>query len=201
MVAIDLVVVDTESSWAAAYDGKRGNGTTESRKRGPVEHDLRATRLILALYLANKCGYGDIRSVTRAVIDYYGASGFTKEVLLTREELDVHFGVPVVDTVEAMTTELQRALHAEMRGLLTSALKNYRSGARRGHRGSALDGGFRQGRYPRTRDRPHVEISPHGTRAVAPADDLDVSFQEVVHPVLNEEAEVVEALANSRRTE
>jgi hypothetical protein len=30
---------------------------------------------------------------------------------------------------------------------------------------------------------------------------LDVSFQEVVHPVLNEEAEVVEALANPRRTE
>jgi hypothetical protein len=31
--------------------------------------------------------------------------------------------------------------------------------------------------------------------------DLDVSFQEVVHPALNEEAEVVEALANPRRTE
>jgi hypothetical protein len=30
---------------------------------------------------------------------------------------------------------------------------------------------------------------------------LDVSFQEVVHPVLSEEAEVVEALANPRRTE
>jgi hypothetical protein len=30
---------------------------------------------------------------------------------------------------------------------------------------------------------------------------LGVSFQEVVHPVLNEEAEVVEALANPRRTE
>jgi hypothetical protein len=28
-----------------------------------------------------------------------------------------------------------------------------------------------------------------------------VSFQEVVHPVRNEEAEVVEALANPRRTE
>jgi hypothetical protein len=30
---------------------------------------------------------------------------------------------------------------------------------------------------------------------------LDVSFQEVVHPVLNGEAEVVEALANPGRTE
>ena len=123
MVAIDLVVVDTESGWAGAYDVKRGNGTTESRKRGPIELDLRATRLILASFLA-KCGYDGIRSVTSAVIDYYGASGFSKEMRLTGEELDEHFGVPVVDTVEAMTAELQRALHAEMRNLLTPALTN-----------------------------------------------------------------------------
>jgi hypothetical protein len=123
MVAIDLVVVDTESGWAGAYDVKRGNGATESRKRGPIELDLRATRLILASFLA-KCGYDRIHSVTSAVIDYYGASGFSKEMRLTRELLDEHFGVPVVDTVEAMTAELQRALHAEMRNLLTPALTN-----------------------------------------------------------------------------
>jgi hypothetical protein len=34
-----------------------------------------------------------------------------------------------------------------------------------------------------------------------PVHELDVSFQEVVHPVLNGEAEVVEALANPGRTE
>ena len=123
MVAIDLVVVDTQSGWAGAYDVKRGNGTTESRKRGPIELDLRATRLILASFLA-KCGYDGIHSVTSAVIDYYGASGFSKEMRLTGEEIDEHFGVPVVDTVEAMTAELQRALHAEMRNLLTPALTN-----------------------------------------------------------------------------
>src|SRR5260370_36096909 len=91
MVTIDLVVVDTESGWAGAYDVKRGNGATESRKRRPIELDLRAARLILASYLA-KCGYDGIRSVTSAVIDYYGASGFSKEMKLTREELDRQFG-------------------------------------------------------------------------------------------------------------
>jgi len=123
MVTIDLVVVDTESGWAGAYDVKRGNGTTESRKRRPIELDLRAARLILASYLA-KCGYDGIRSVTSAVIDYYGASGFSKEMKLTREELDGHFGVPVLHTIDAMTAELQRALHAEMRNLLMPALMN-----------------------------------------------------------------------------
>jgi hypothetical protein len=123
MVTIDLIVVDTESGWAGAYDVKRGNGATETRKRRPIEHDLRASRLVLASFLA-KYGYDDIRSVTTAVIDYYGASGFSKELKLTREQLDEHFGVPVLDTIDAMTAELQRALHAEMRTLLAPALKH-----------------------------------------------------------------------------
>ena len=88
-----------------------------------IEFDLRATRLILPSFLA-KCGYEGIRSVTSAVIDYYGASGFSKEMRLTKEELDGHFGVPVIDTIDAMTAELQRALHAEMRNLLMPALTN-----------------------------------------------------------------------------
>jgi hypothetical protein len=123
MVPLDLIVVDTESGWAGVYDVKRGNGMTESRKRGPIELDLRAARLVLASFLA-KCGYDGIRTVTSAVIDFYGASGFSKDMKLTKDELDEHFGVPVVDTVDAMTAELQRALHAEMRNLLMPALMN-----------------------------------------------------------------------------
>ncbi|EKS34522.1 hypothetical protein HMPREF9695_04432 [Afipia broomeae ATCC 49717] len=123
MVKIDLIVVDTESGWAGAYDVKRGNAATRSGKRHPIEHGLLAARLVLASFLA-KCGYEGIRSVTTAVIDYYGASGFSKELKLTRDELDGHFGVPVVATVDSMTVELQRALHSEMRNLLVPAMVN-----------------------------------------------------------------------------
>ncbi len=121
MVTVDLIVVDTENGWAGVYDVKRGNGATESAKRRPIEFGLRAGRLVLASFLS-KYGYEDIRSVTSAVIDYYGASGFSKELKLTREELDEHFGVPVLDTIDAMTAELQRALHLEMRTMLGPAL-------------------------------------------------------------------------------
>jgi hypothetical protein len=121
MVTIDLIVVDTESGWAGAYDVKRGNGATESGKRRPIEHGLRAGRLVLASFLS-KYGYEGIRSVTSAVIDYYGASGFSKDLKVTRDELDEHFGVPVLETIDAMTAELGRALHAEMRTLLAPAL-------------------------------------------------------------------------------
>jgi hypothetical protein len=122
MVTIDLVVVDQESGWAGGYDVKRGNGATESRKRRPIEHDLRASRLVMASFL-EKQGYEGIRNVTTGVIDCYGSSGFSKELKLTKEQLDEHFGVPVLSTIDAITTELQAALHAEMRRLLAPALK------------------------------------------------------------------------------
>jgi hypothetical protein len=73
LVTADIVVIDPEAGWAGAYDVKRGNGATESRKRRPIEHHLRGIRLVLASYLAKR-GYENITRVTTGVIDYYGAS-------------------------------------------------------------------------------------------------------------------------------
>jgi hypothetical protein len=123
MVTVDLIVVETEAGWAGVYDVKRGNGATESARRRPIEHGLKAARLVIADYLS-KLGYEGIRNVTSAVIDVYGASGFSKDLKVTGDELDEHFGVPVLATLEAVTTELHRTLFAEMRGLLAPALAN-----------------------------------------------------------------------------
>jgi hypothetical protein len=125
IVTADIVVIDPEAGWAGAYDVKRGNGATESRRRRPIEHDLRATRLILASYLGKR-GYENITSVTTGVIDYYGSSGFSKELKIERDELDVHFGVPVEDTLDVMTVKLRRALHAELPNLFGDALRSIR---------------------------------------------------------------------------
>jgi hypothetical protein len=125
IVTADIVVIDPEAGWAGAYDVKRGNGATESRRRRPIEHDLRATRLILASYLGKR-GYENITSVTTGVIDYYGSSGFSKELKIERDELDAHFGVPVEATLEVMTVKLRRALHAELPNLFGDALHNIR---------------------------------------------------------------------------
>ena len=113
IVKVDLVVVDPDSGWAGAYEVKRGNGATEHRKRRPILQNLRAARLVLASYV-DQHGYGPITDTTSAVIDYYGASGFDPNFTLTREELDGHFGVPVVATVDALTEALRDALHAEL---------------------------------------------------------------------------------------
>lgn len=122
IVTVDLVVVDPEAGWAGAYDVKRGNGATESRKRRPLEHDLRGIRLVLANHLV-KLGYEGITKTTTGIIDYYGMSGFSREIKLVRDELDAHFGVPVVGHVDAMTEALKTALHAELPGLMEPALR------------------------------------------------------------------------------
>jgi RNase H-fold protein (predicted Holliday junction resolvase) len=113
IVNVDLVVVDPEAKWAGAYEIKRGNGATEHGKRRQSIHKLRAARLVLESYL-RQAGYGTMETCTSGVIDYYGSAGFTPEFTLLRDELDDHFGVPVVATVDAMTAALQEELKAAL---------------------------------------------------------------------------------------
>jgi hypothetical protein len=121
IVNLDLVVVDPEARWAGTYEIKRGNGVTESGKRRPTVRKLRAARLVLASYV-HQLGYGPIESVTSAVIDYFGGSGFEADFTVTRDQLDAHFGVPVVAMVDAMTATVREALEAELAGLLGPVL-------------------------------------------------------------------------------
>jgi hypothetical protein len=113
IVNVDLVVVDPAASWAGTYEIKRGNGVTEHGKRRPITRKLRAARLVLASYV-RQAGYGPVDSVTSAVIDYFGGSGFEADFTLTRDQLDGHFGVPVIATVDAMTATVREALEAEL---------------------------------------------------------------------------------------
>jgi hypothetical protein len=113
IVNVDLVVVDPEAKWAGAYEIKRGNGATEHGKRRQSIHKLRAARLVLESYL-RQAGYGTMETCTSGVIDYYGSAGFTPEFTLLRDELDDHFGVPVVATVDAMTAALQEELKSAL---------------------------------------------------------------------------------------
>jgi hypothetical protein len=121
IVNVDLVVVDPETGWAGAYEIKRGNGVTEHGKRRPIVRKLRAARLVLASFV-NQHGDGPVESVTSAVIDYFGGSGFEAEFTLTRDQLDEHFGVSVAATVDAMTATVREALEAELPRLFRPVL-------------------------------------------------------------------------------
>jgi hypothetical protein len=122
IVNVDLVVVDPDAGWAGAYEIKRGNGVTEHGKRRPIVRKLKAARLVLASYV-KQAGYGLVDNVTSAVIDYFGGSGFDSEFTLTREQLDLHFGVPVAATVDAVTEATREALRAELPRLLAPVIE------------------------------------------------------------------------------
>jgi hypothetical protein len=135
VVTIDLVVIDPEVGWAGAYEVKRGNGAIDGRSRRPIEHDLKATRMVLSSYLAKR-GYPTISRVTTGVIDYYGATGFNKELKIGRDDLDGHFGVPVRETLDKVTTCLRNALHAELPHLFTTVLEAIHREKAKRHPGS-----------------------------------------------------------------
>ena len=121
IVTFDLLAVDPENGWAGAYEIKRGNGATEPGKRRRTMHALRAGKLVLPSYV-KLLGYGPVDTVTTMVIDYYGGSGFDPHFTLTREDLDEHFGVPVVKTVDAVTEALREELQAALPRLFSPFL-------------------------------------------------------------------------------
>jgi hypothetical protein len=122
IVTVDLVVIDPEVGWAGAYDVKRGNGPVDGRTRRPIEHDLKAVRMVLSSYLAKR-GYPNISRVTAGVIDYYGATGFNKGFKIGRDKLDAHFEVPIRETLDKVTLCLRKALLAELPHLFSTVIK------------------------------------------------------------------------------
>ena len=95
---IDILVHDREKNSVSSYEVKRGAGTHDAGKRRSMLRDLICTQVVLKSYaeerLRAKC-----ESVTSHIIVYYGAESFGP-FTLTRDHLDVHFGVPIVSQVE-----------------------------------------------------------------------------------------------------
>ena len=122
IVTMDLAVIDEEVGWAGIYEMKRGNGLVDGRTRRPIEHDLKAARLVLPSYLAKR-GYKNITRVTAGVIDYYGSAGFHKDLKISRDDLDEHFQVPVRDSLDRVTSCLRAALLSEIPNLFSTVIK------------------------------------------------------------------------------
>lgn len=127
-VFIDLLVVDPERGHAAIYELKRGGGATETRKRLPIEASLRACRLQLRSFVR---GLGHhVEETDARIIDYYGASGFSPDLTITRRELDAHFGVPVRATVDTSIAVMRRTLEQALPQLIGAMRIGAPAGAR-----------------------------------------------------------------------
>ncbi|WP_345818969.1 hypothetical protein ABC766_16205 [Methylobacterium fujisawaense] len=113
----DLVVIDVAAGWAGAYAVKRGGGDMGPRLRKPLERDVASVRLLLRSYLRDQ-SYSTIDTTTSACIDWFGAAGLPPHLTVQGPDVDAHFGVPVIATVELMTRHLRQELHRTMPGLL-----------------------------------------------------------------------------------
>lgn len=95
---IDILVHDREKNTVSSYEVKRGAGTHDAGKRRSMLRDLICTQVVLKSYAEERLG-ANCENVTSHIIVYYGAESFGP-FTLTRDQLDDHFGVPLVSQVE-----------------------------------------------------------------------------------------------------
>lgn len=67
-------------------------------------------------------GYTSIDIVTTGAIDWLGSAGLPAHLSIAGTELDEHFGVPVIPTIERMTAHLREELHKAVPDLLRPLL-------------------------------------------------------------------------------
>lgn len=120
----DLVVIDASCGWAGAYSIKRGGGDMGPRLRKPLERDVASVRLLLRAYLRDQ-GYSTVDVTTSACIDWFGAAGLPPHLTVQGPDVDAHFGVPVIPTVERMTRHLRDELHRAIPELLLPLIQRF----------------------------------------------------------------------------
>lgn len=111
---VDLLVHDRERNTISSYEVKRGAGAHDAGKRRSMLRDLICTQVVLKSYgeerLQTKC-----EGASSHIVVYYGAESFGP-FTLTRDDLDEHFGVPLVEQVEEVNgyyrQRVEQLLHA-----------------------------------------------------------------------------------------
>lgn len=110
-VQVDLLVYDKEKNTVSSYEVKRGAGTHDSGKRRSMLRDLLCTQVVLKSYGDQYLG-AECASAHSHVIIYYGAETLGAPFTLTRDDLDDHFGVPLVEQVEEVNKYYRERVEA-----------------------------------------------------------------------------------------
>jgi hypothetical protein len=106
---IDLLVFDRNTGRLGSYECKRGFGYHDSGKKRSMLRDLRCLQMLLSSY-GRERGLPINESEARMIF-YFGQCSIGKPWSLTREELDVHFGVPITERVEAVNAYFAEKLN------------------------------------------------------------------------------------------
>jgi hypothetical protein len=112
-IQIDAIVYYPDRKHIAAYEIKRGMGLHDAGKRRSMLRDLLCTQILLKSYARTVHGL-EVATADSQIIFYYGARSLPAPFSMTRDDLDAHFGTPVVDAVE----EVNSLFGAELNALL-----------------------------------------------------------------------------------
>jgi hypothetical protein len=106
---VDMVAFDDADQTIRGYEVKRGNGQFDAGKIRSIRRDLLCVQVLLKSYgeIAN---YRPVAAESR-IIFYYGVRSIPKPWSLTKEELDRHFGFPVVMRVEQVNEYFRNKLY------------------------------------------------------------------------------------------
>jgi hypothetical protein len=107
---IDMVAFDNSDSRIRAYEIKRGNGQFDAGKIRSITRDLKCIQVLLKGY-GEFCKYKPVAAESK-IIFYYGVRSIPRPWSLIKDELDEHFGYPVVEKIEEANDYFRDKLHA-----------------------------------------------------------------------------------------
>jgi hypothetical protein len=113
-VQVDLIVYDRRDNVIRAYEVKRGAGHFGSYAQRAGSNNILAVGVYLKSYAESK-GFRPLRAESH-LISYYGSdisrSRQGGQMTLHREHLNQHFGIRIVEKIEAATAEFRHGLQA-----------------------------------------------------------------------------------------
>ena len=106
---VDMMAYDEADRTIRAYEVKRGNGQFDAGKIRSIKRDLMCIQVLLK-------SYGETANVRPAaaeskIVFYYGVRSIPRPWSLVREDLDEHFGFPIVERIEKANEYFRERLH------------------------------------------------------------------------------------------
>lgn len=107
---VDMVAFDNSNQSIRAYEIKRGNGQFDAGKIRSITRDLKCIQVLLK-------SYGEFRNLKPVVAEskiifYYGVRSIGRPWSLVGDELDEHFGFPILEKIDAANRYFRERLHA-----------------------------------------------------------------------------------------
>jgi len=109
-IQVDMVAFDSADQTIRAYEVKRGNGQFDAGKIRSIKRDLMCIQVLLKSYCEELAKLNPTGAESR-IIFYYGVRWIPRPWSLVREELDGHFGFPVVARIEEANEYFRQRLH------------------------------------------------------------------------------------------